>query len=53
MDRHLVLSLFKVRPGMMYKEVGLELPVLECVSFEGFRDAPDTIKLLEEFRLAR
>ena len=53
MNRHFVHSLFEICPGMVYKKVGLKLPILKSVSFDGFRDAPDTIKPLEEFRLAR
>jgi hypothetical protein len=52
-QRQLVISLFEVGPRMMYEEAGLKLPVIDCVSFDGFGNAPDTIKLLEEFSLVR
>jgi hypothetical protein len=52
-QRQLVISLFEVGPRMMYEEAGLKLPVIDCVSFDGFGDAPDTVKLLEDFRLVR
>lgn len=53
MDRDCVLLFFQIRPWMMHKKRGLQLPIHKSIVLDGVGDTPDAVELLEKFHLAQ